>query len=108
MLVERICVDVVVNVLETEPVVVVVVMMVPVIRGLSVVGASVVATAVETELVVKLVVTELVWVLKDVFVVETVVVVVGVVVVTMTRFTCRPTGVATGWSPISCKNLSAN
>jgi len=76
--VERICVDVVVNVRWGEPVVVTVVLMVPVITGLSVVGASVVAAAVETELVVKLVVTELVWLVKDVLVVERVEVVVGV------------------------------
>jgi hypothetical protein len=79
VLVERICVEMLVNVPWGEPVVVTVVLMVPVINGLSVVGASVVVAAVETEFVVKLDVTELVWVLKDVFVVETVVVtVVGI------------------------------
>ena len=70
---EKICVNVDVNVPWGEPVVVTVVLMVPVITGLSVVAGSVVAAAVETELVVKLVVTTLTWTLKDVFVTETVV-----------------------------------
>ena len=109
MLVERICVNVVVNVPATEPVVVTVVRTVPVINGLRVVAGSIVAAAVETELLTKVVVTTAVWVLKDVAVVETVVVgVVAVAVVTMTSCTCSPTGVTTGWNPISCRNSSAN
>jgi hypothetical protein len=98
VLVDSICVDVAVNVPVGELLVVTLVEVVPVTTGLCV-EVTVTGGAVVVVLVDELDDAVAVEVWSRVWVEENVAVVVGVVTVTMTCFTCWPTGVAVTWKP---------